>query len=148
MKAFRNYDANVMVATDIAARGIDVSDVDLVVNYDIPEEDEFYLHRIGRTGRVDKNRDLLHLHHEGRAGMIKKYESLTHCPIKAYVIDQGDVMKKYLENLEPNLKDDLTEEKKAITKPARLFRQGRPRSHPARFGRASSEREDGKRPSE
>ena len=115
MGAFRNYDANVMVATDIAARGIDVNDVDLVVNYDIPEEDEFYLHRIGRTGRVDKNGTSYTFMTKEELPLIKKYERMTHCPIEAYVIDKGDVMKKYLENLEPNLKDDLTKEKEAIT---------------------------------
>lgn len=115
MEAFRSYDANVMVATDIAARGIDVSDVDLVVNYDIPEEDEFYLHRIGRTGRVDKNGASYTFMTKEELPLLKKYEKMTHCPIEQYVIDQGDVMKKYLENLEPNLKDDLTKEKEAIT---------------------------------
>ena len=115
MEAFRSYDANVMVATDIAARGIDVSDVDLVVNYDIPEEDEFYLRRIGRTGRVDKNGASYTFMTKEELPLLKKYEKMTHCPIEQYVIDQGDVMKKYLENLEPNLKDDLTKEKEAIT---------------------------------
>ena len=43
-----------LVATDVAARGIDVSDVDAVINYDVPEENEHYTHRIGRTGRARK----------------------------------------------------------------------------------------------
>jgi ATP-dependent RNA helicase DeaD len=114
MKAFRDYEADVMVATDIAARGIDVNDVDLVVNYDIPEEDEFYLHRIGRTGRVDKSGVSYTFITPAEKMMIKKYESLTHCPLEQYVIDKGDVMKKYLEGLQPKLKDDLTSEKDAI----------------------------------
>jgi ATP-dependent RNA helicase DeaD len=112
MKAFRDYDANVMVATDIAARGIDVNDVDLVVNYDIPEEDEFYLHRIGRTGRVDKNGTSYTFMTKSELPLTKKYEAMTHCPIEQYVINKGDVMKKYLENLK--LDDDLSAEKKAI----------------------------------
>ena len=44
-----------MVATDVAARGIDVDDVDTVFNYDIPRENEYYTHRIGRTGRAKKH---------------------------------------------------------------------------------------------
>ena len=52
MDAFRKGKTNVMVATDVAARGIDVKDVDLVINYDIPDKMEYYLHRIGRTGRA------------------------------------------------------------------------------------------------
>ena len=43
-----------LVSTDVAARGIDVSDVDAVINYDVPEENEHYTHRIGRTGRARK----------------------------------------------------------------------------------------------
>jgi ATP-dependent RNA helicase DeaD len=54
MDAFRNGKAEILVATDVAARGIDVSDVDLVVNYDFPQENEYYVHRIGRTGRAGK----------------------------------------------------------------------------------------------
>jgi len=115
MEAFRNYDANVMVATDIAARGIDVNDVDLVVNYDVPEEDEFYLHRIGRTGRVDKNGTSYTFLTREEQSLIKKYEIMTHCPLTEYVINKGDVMKKYLTNLEPKLKEDLSAEKQAVS---------------------------------
>ncbi len=43
-----------LVATDVAARGIDVSDVDAVINYDVPGENEHYTHRIGRTGRAKR----------------------------------------------------------------------------------------------
>jgi ATP-dependent RNA helicase RhlE len=46
---------NVLIATDLIARGIDVSDVSHVINFDIPENPENYIHRIGRTGRADKN---------------------------------------------------------------------------------------------
>ena len=54
MQRFKAGEIAVLVATDVAARGIDVSDVDAVVNYDVPEENEHYTHRIGRTGRAKK----------------------------------------------------------------------------------------------
>ena len=54
MTKFRNGDINIMVATDIAARGIDVDNIEAVINYDIPNDDEYYVHRIGRTGRAGK----------------------------------------------------------------------------------------------
>jgi ATP-dependent RNA helicase DeaD len=57
MKKFRDGKTDILVATDVAARGIDVDDVEAVFNYDLPQEDEYYVHRIGRTGRA------------GRAGM-------------------------------------------------------------------------------
>lgn len=55
MKKFRSGNINILVATDVAARGIDVENVGLVINYDIPLEAEYYVHRIGRTGRAGKS---------------------------------------------------------------------------------------------
>ncbi len=54
MAAFRENKLEILVATDVAARGIDVEDVEAVFNYDIPDENEYYLHRIGRTGRAKR----------------------------------------------------------------------------------------------
>ena len=54
MQRFKAGEINVLVATDVAARGIDVSNVDAVINYDVPEENEHYTHRIGRTGRAKR----------------------------------------------------------------------------------------------
>ena len=54
MGRFRSGEIDVLVATDVAARGIDVSDVQVVFNYDLPQTNEYYLHRIGRTGRAKK----------------------------------------------------------------------------------------------
>lgn len=54
MGSFRNGKTEILVATDVAARGIDVDDVEAVFNYDIPQDDEYYVHRIGRTGRAGK----------------------------------------------------------------------------------------------
>ncbi|MEG0292252.1 MAG: DEAD/DEAH box helicase [Anaerovoracaceae bacterium] len=54
MAQFRHGRANILIATDVAARGIDVDDVEAVFNYDIPMEEEYYVHRIGRTGRAGR----------------------------------------------------------------------------------------------
>ncbi|MEG2923489.1 MAG: DEAD/DEAH box helicase [Oscillospiraceae bacterium] len=54
MADFKSGRINILVATDVAARGIDVDDVEAVFNYDIPQEYEYYIHRIGRTGRAGK----------------------------------------------------------------------------------------------
>lgn len=54
MQRFRSGKLPVLIATDVASRGIDVDDVDCVINYDIPEENEYYVHRIGRTGRAKR----------------------------------------------------------------------------------------------
>jgi ATP-dependent RNA helicase DeaD len=54
MQGFKQGRTSILIATDIAARGIDVSDVDFVINFDIPANSEYYIHRIGRTGRAGK----------------------------------------------------------------------------------------------
>jgi superfamily II DNA/RNA helicase len=54
LKAFRSGDVDVLVATDVAARGIDIDDITHVINYQIPEDEQAYVHRIGRTGRAGK----------------------------------------------------------------------------------------------
>ena len=54
MRTFKDGKLSVLIATDVASRGIDVDDVDCVINYDVPEENEYYIHRIGRTGRAGK----------------------------------------------------------------------------------------------
>ena len=55
MARFRRGELRVFVATDVAARGIDVDDVEAVFNYDVPDENEYYVHRIGRTGRAKRH---------------------------------------------------------------------------------------------
>ena len=52
---FRRGELRVLVATDVAARGLDIDDVDVVFNYDVPDETEYYVHRIGRTGRAKRH---------------------------------------------------------------------------------------------
>ena len=54
MNRFRNGGTNILIATDVAARGIDVDNVEAVINYDLPQDMEYYVHRIGRTGRAGK----------------------------------------------------------------------------------------------
>ena len=54
MQGFKHGKTSILIATDIAARGIDVNDIDFVINYDIPPNTEYYIHRIGRTGRAGK----------------------------------------------------------------------------------------------
>jgi len=54
LNKFKNKDVNILIATDVAARGIDISNLDIVINFDIPNVPESYVHRIGRTGRAGK----------------------------------------------------------------------------------------------
>ena len=75
MDKFRKGKTTVLVATDVAARGIDVRNIDLVINYDIPDKMEYYVHRIGRTGRAGdsgKACTLVGPQHQGRIKEIER----------------------------------------------------------------------------
>jgi ATP-dependent RNA helicase DeaD len=86
MQQFRDGKLRVLVATDVASRGIDVDDVDCVINYDIPEENEYYIHRIGRTGRARKKGAafslLGSLLDKAKLDEIAKYSHFTVTPVK------------------------------------------------------------------
>jgi superfamily II DNA/RNA helicase len=74
MKNFREGKFTVLVATDVAARGIDVSGVDLVISYHVPMSTESYVHRSGRTGRAGASGKSLILYNEGRFGQLARME--------------------------------------------------------------------------
>jgi ATP-dependent RNA helicase DeaD len=54
MQCYRDGKLTILIATDVASRGIDVDDVECVINFDVPAENEYYVHRIGRTGRAKR----------------------------------------------------------------------------------------------
>ena len=60
MRRFREGKLEILIATDVAARGIDIDDISHVINFDIPQDHESYVHRIGRTGRAVVQVSLLH----------------------------------------------------------------------------------------
>ena len=76
MEAFRNGRTQVMVATDIAARGIDISDITHVINYDMPNTPEDYVHRIGRTARAEATGDAFSLVDKEDESMIREIEQV------------------------------------------------------------------------
>lgn len=82
MGAFRNGRCAILIATDVAARGIDVSGVDAVFNYDVPEDIEYYVHRIGRTGRAGKAGRSFTLVCGRELYKIREIERICHTKIK------------------------------------------------------------------
>lgn len=76
LQGFKNGKYRVLVATDIAARGIDVSGIELVVNYDLPHHAEDYIHRIGRTGRAGKTGHAVSFATPNEGGDVRKIERL------------------------------------------------------------------------
>ena len=85
MSDFKRGKFPILVSTDVAARGIDVDDVEAVINYDLPNENEYYLHRIGRTGRAHKHGvsfSLVTFRESVRMDEILKYMLTTPTPLK------------------------------------------------------------------
>jgi ATP-dependent RNA helicase RhlE len=88
----------VLVATDIAARGIDVLDISHVVNYDMPDSTDAYTHRIGRTGRVGKAGDAFTLVAGEDTAMVRSLERLLNRPLERRTLQGFDYAKPVPDN--------------------------------------------------
>ncbi len=87
LTALRRGNIRVLVATDVAARGIDVPDITHVVNFDLPKQAEDYVHRIGRTGRAGRSGIAINLVNHGDMFQWKRIERFTNHRIDASVIE-------------------------------------------------------------
>ena len=88
MDDFRKGTVKVLIATDVSARGIDIPNIEMVVNYDLPEQAENYVHRVGRTGRGDKFGKSISFCSEGEKNLLKEIESFITKPITELVVDK------------------------------------------------------------
>ncbi|GAB3938075.1 DEAD/DEAH box helicase [Larkinella terrae] len=86
MSKFRSGVTNILVATDVAARGIDVDNVDAVINFDIPLDEEYYVHRIGRTGRAGKSGKAFSLVGKDEKYRLREIQNYTKVRIEKGVI--------------------------------------------------------------
>ncbi len=93
LSAFRNGECQILVATDVAARGIDILDIDLVVNFDVPMHAEDYVHRIGRTGRAERSGKAITLVCELDGRRIREIEKLLGESIRRIKLDRFDYRK-------------------------------------------------------
>ncbi len=82
LNRFRNAQVKVLVATDVAARGLDIDDISHVFNYDLPDDPELYVHRIGRTGRAGKTGIAISLVAPPEKRLLRQVEAFTHQSIK------------------------------------------------------------------
>lgn len=88
LKAFHDLRARILLATDVAARGIDIPDVELVINYDMPRKGDSYVHRIGRTGRAGKKGTAISLVEAHDAECLGRVERYLKTKIERRVIDE------------------------------------------------------------
>lgn len=123
MNKFRDGGLDILVATDVAARGLDVEDIDIIFNYDVPQDPEYYVHRIGRTGRAGrsgsaitfvsgrKSKQLRYIERNNKIKLEKRtlpsVEEVKDSHIQGYLTDLTNVLEKgglkdYIEMLEAN----------------------------------------------
>ncbi len=92
LRRFQDGELTMLVATDVAARGIDVNDVDIVFNYDVPDNEEYYVHRIGRTGRAGKKGLALTLARLRDQGRLRRITDYTKKGIEKDLIPSGQTI--------------------------------------------------------
>ncbi len=112
MKKFRTGRVNVLAATDVAARGIDVENVELVINYDLPQEPEFYVHRVGRTGRAGKSGIAVSFVAGKEKERLKSIVGLTKKKIKPMPLPSGEdifngKIKRLIQNAQNETKQNI-----------------------------------------
>lgn len=95
MGQFRDKTLQLLIATDVAARGIDVKDITHVINYELPDDMEVYTHRSGRTGRAGKTGICMSIVHSREIGKIRQIERIAQTQLKKFEIPTGkDVCRK------------------------------------------------------
>ena len=116
MQNFKSKVCNILVCTDVAARGIDVEDLEAIINYDLPFEQELYVHRIGRTGRAGKSGlsiSFASYSEERKVSFIERYtkSKMNVCEIPSVDKIRQSQNDRYLQLFKSHLEDDLTNQK-------------------------------------
>jgi ATP-dependent RNA helicase DeaD len=108
MGRFRDASLDVLVATDVAARGLDIEHVSHVVNYDVPSNPDAYVHRIGRTGRAGREGVAITLVEPREHRMLRDIEAATHIKLEiAHLPTVADLRERRTEILRANLREAL-----------------------------------------
>lgn len=89
VNSFKDGTYTVLIATDIIARGLDIEDVSHVINFDLPEQPESYIHRIGRTGRADRKGEAISLISDFETDMLSSIETLMEYPVPVQDIPEN-----------------------------------------------------------
>jgi len=111
MTRFRDGDLDVLVATDVAARGLDIEHVSHVVNYDVPSNPDAYVHRVGRTGRAGREGVAITLVEPRESRLLKNIERTVKTRLElAQVPSTADLRERRLELLRANLREALLED--------------------------------------
>jgi ATP-dependent RNA helicase DeaD len=111
MNRFRLKNLQLLVATDVAARGLDVQDLSHIINYNLPDDPEIYIHRSGRTGRAGKTGICISLIHTRESGRIKDLERLIHKTFEKKMVPGGrEICETQLLNLVDKVEKTVVDE--------------------------------------
>ncbi|MAF89675.1 MAG: ATP-dependent RNA helicase [Bdellovibrionaceae bacterium] len=117
--------ANILVATDVAARGLDVQGVDLVVNFDLPDDAENYVHRIGRTGRAGAKGKAFSLSSDRDVEALSRIQEYIGHKVEIGWLEDADMAKDFVA-FDPRPKDEFfSERKRAVDRKKRDMKKGR-----------------------
>jgi ATP-dependent RNA helicase RhlB len=96
MSQFRSENATqLLVATDVAARGLDITGIDLVINYELPQDPESYVHRIGRTGRANESGKAFSLVSDRDIDSLQRIETYLKQPIPTLFLENSEIIKEF-----------------------------------------------------
>ncbi|HOV14509.1 MAG TPA: DbpA RNA binding domain-containing protein, partial [Spirochaetota bacterium] len=95
MTKFKGEIVDILIATDVAARGIDIDNIELVINYDIPQDEEYYVHRIGRTGRAGRSGKAVTLASGKEIRKIREIENYIRVKIKKIPVPTIDDVEEF-----------------------------------------------------
>ena len=112
MNSFKRGNLNILVATDVAARGIDVNNLEAIINFDLPQENELYVHRIGRTGRAGKDGISISFSTGRQKSKIREIEDFTKSKMeKLEIPTPKEIMKRRINKVVLELKEVMKEKK-------------------------------------
>jgi len=122
LRAVKNFEKgtyNVLVATDIMARGLDLTDVSHVINFDIPKEPENYIHRIGRTGRAEQKGISISFFTMEESAYLNDIEVLMNTKINVFDLPKSiAIATRLLEEEMPSIEPERSSEKRTLTEPS------------------------------
>ncbi|AMC10926.1 DEAD/DEAH box helicase [Lutibacter profundi] len=122
LRAVKNFEKgffNILIATDIIARGLDLTDVSHVINFNIPEEPENYMHRIGRTGRAEQEGTAISFFTEEEVDYLGEIELLMNTEIEVYDLPENiEISTQKIDEEMPKVALESVGKKKTITEPS------------------------------
>jgi len=129
LERFRSQYVQILVATDVAARGLDIPMVELVINYDIPASSEDYIHRIGRTARAGKKGIAISLVTQYDINRFKAIETVVDKKMEEYEANENDVLKYLTESTKALKISTVMLDESEITERDRLKKNSKAASH-------------------